>query len=145
MIIIIIIIIIIKNEKIRVTLCENAAEALYIVNNVCDRSKDSHLPLYPLKVDVLFSHNHTVNTAAALRWRDVSPEVRDKFIKLLRDGHSPATALQTHHFDLQLQHGVNYLQFAADRRHCPDKMWCYRLGQKWNLLAIVFTSAGLCN
>ena len=32
-IIIIIIIIIIKNEKIRVTLCENAAGALYIVNN----------------------------------------------------------------------------------------------------------------
>jgi len=32
--IIIVIIIIIKNEKIRVTLCENAAGALYIVNNV---------------------------------------------------------------------------------------------------------------
>jgi len=32
-IIIIIIIIVIKNEKIRVTLCENAAGALYIVNN----------------------------------------------------------------------------------------------------------------
>ena len=35
MIIIIIIIIIIKNEKIRVTLCENAAGALYIVNKMC--------------------------------------------------------------------------------------------------------------
>ena len=33
--IIIIIIIIIKNEKIRVTLCENAAGALYIVNKMC--------------------------------------------------------------------------------------------------------------
>jgi len=33
--IIIIIIIIIKNEKIRVTLCENAAEALCIVNKMC--------------------------------------------------------------------------------------------------------------
>ena len=33
--IVIIIIIIIKNEKIRVTLCENAAGALYIVNKVC--------------------------------------------------------------------------------------------------------------
>jgi len=32
---IIIIIIIIKNEKIRVTLCENAAGALYIVNRMC--------------------------------------------------------------------------------------------------------------
>jgi len=31
----IIIIIIIKNEKIRVTLCENAAGALYIVNKMC--------------------------------------------------------------------------------------------------------------
>ena len=28
-------IIIIKNEKIRVTLCENAAGALYIVNKMC--------------------------------------------------------------------------------------------------------------
>jgi len=34
-IIIIIIIISIKNEKIRVTLCENAAGALYIVNKMC--------------------------------------------------------------------------------------------------------------
>jgi len=33
--IIIIIIIIIKNEKIRVTLCENTAGALYIVNKMC--------------------------------------------------------------------------------------------------------------
>ena len=33
--VIIIIIIIIKNEKIRVTLCENAAGALYIVNKMC--------------------------------------------------------------------------------------------------------------
>ena len=33
--VIIIIIIIIKNEKIRVTLCENAAAALYIVNKMC--------------------------------------------------------------------------------------------------------------
>jgi len=32
---IIIIIIIIKNEKIRVTLCENAAGALYTVNKMC--------------------------------------------------------------------------------------------------------------
>ena len=31
----VIIIIIIKNEKIRVTLCENAAGALYIVNKMC--------------------------------------------------------------------------------------------------------------
>jgi len=35
--VIIIIIIIIKNKKIRVTLCENAAGALYIVNNVAQR------------------------------------------------------------------------------------------------------------
>jgi len=34
-IIIIIIIVIIKNEKIRVTLCENTAGALYIVNKMC--------------------------------------------------------------------------------------------------------------
>jgi len=34
-IIIIIIIIIIKNEKIRVTLCDNTAGALYIVNKMC--------------------------------------------------------------------------------------------------------------
>jgi len=37
---VIIIIIIIKNEKIRVTLCENAAGALYIVNNAADKQTD---------------------------------------------------------------------------------------------------------
>ena len=34
-VVVIIIIIIIKNEKIRVTLCENAAGALYIVSKMC--------------------------------------------------------------------------------------------------------------
>jgi len=40
--IIIIIIIIIKNEKIRVTLCENAAGALYIVNNGATKMSRAH-------------------------------------------------------------------------------------------------------
>jgi len=79
-----------------------------------------------MKLHLVWIHNHTVNSAAALRWRDVSCEVREKLQRLLQDGHSPASALQMHQFDLQLEHSVNYFQFAGDRHHCPDKQWCYR-------------------
>jgi len=48
-----IIIIIIKNEKIRVTLCENAAGALYIVNKsitYCLNNKEADYLLEPSKL-----------------------------------------------------------------------------------------------
>jgi len=58
--IIIIIIIIIKNEKIRVTLCKNAAGALYIVNNTRETpwnpSRISYLSIYLIRVQ-----NHISN------------------------------------------------------------------------------------
>ena len=61
---VIIIIIIIKNEKIRVTLCENAAGALYIVNNAADKQTDSKILPTPMN-DTSFQttialHSHSL-------------------------------------------------------------------------------------
>ena len=68
----VIIIIIIKNEKIRVTLCENAAGALYIVNKMC---VDIVFSIFPRGTKDTYSQPtdklHVVTTAAA-----AAPRVR---------------------------------------------------------------------
>ena len=72
------------------------------------------------------THNHGINTADALRHRDGSDGVRTKFLDLYKHGHTPASALQVHKMNLQLELDENHFQAAADRRQCPDSQWCYR-------------------
>jgi len=71
-------------------------------------------------------HNHTVNAAAALRYRDVAEPVRAKFADLFSAGYSPSAAYHLHQFDLQNEHDQQYYIVSGDRRYCPDKDWCYR-------------------
>jgi len=63
------IIIIIKNEKIRVTLCENAAGALYIVNKMCvdgRRNVQGWNKLMIMSVVQTDTQNHTQTDAYKL-------------------------------------------------------------------------------
>lgn len=71
-------------------------------------------------------HNHSPNCEAALKHRDVCPEVRMKFEKLFKDQkHSPGSALITHIHDLHQELGDNIFDILTDRSKCPDKSWCY--------------------
>ncbi|CAG0884231.1 unnamed protein product [Darwinula stevensoni] len=90
-------------------------------------SDDHHAANLTMVVSMHHTHNHGINTADALRHRDVSDGVRTKFLDLYKHGHTPASALQVHKMDLQLELDENYFQAAADRRQCPDSQWCYRL------------------
>jgi len=84
------------------------------------------MPEYPLKVEIRGGHNHTIHTAAALRYRDVDESIRQKFEDLYHAGYSPAAAYQLHQYDLLNEHGAHYHFVSGDRRFCPDKSWCYR-------------------
>ena len=81
-------------------------------------------------MNLKWRHNHPVTSADVLRRRDVSPAVADKFKELFAAGHSPSSALETHKRDLQLDDKDSYTVKAADRFHCPDLQWCYRLYYK---------------
>ena len=91
------------------------------------RSKDKHIPEYPLKIEIRGKHNHSVKTAAALKYRDIDASVRDKFEQLFSRGYSPAAAWSLQQHDLQTEYDAQYVFVAGDRRYCPDKAWCYRL------------------
>lgn len=93
---------------------------------VCFRAKDPHLPKYPTIIKVFNEHNHTLHTADILKFKDVSLETKNKFLKLFESGHSPYSALEFHRMDLQNNYGDEYYLKAADRSICPDLNWCYK-------------------
>jgi len=56
------------------------------------RCKDKHISENPLKVVIRGKHNHSVKTAATLKYCDINASVRDKFEQLFSKGYSLAAA-----------------------------------------------------
>eukprot|EP00057_Strongylocentrotus_purpuratus_P015305 XP_011669779.1 PREDICTED: uncharacterized protein LOC100891206 isoform X1 [Strongylocentrotus purpuratus] len=91
------------------------------------RSSDPHMPDHPMVVKFKRTHNHPLKAADALRHRDVSQEVKEKFLDLFSKGYTPSKALELHKYDLRLQHNDNYTFISADRSIIPDLQYTYRL------------------
>lgn len=85
---------------------------------------------YFLHVNLRNEHNHRLNTAEVMRWRDVSNDTIEKLQQLYKSGHSPSSALKTIKYNLQEEEGDNYTYAIADRSICPDLPFCYRLYHK---------------
>jgi len=79
------------------------------------------------KVDVFHQHNHASDSAAVVRHLDVTTDVHNKLLELLRRGHSPTTALLAHQTDLMIEHGDNYAMVSANKSVCPDVQYVFRL------------------
>jgi len=77
-------------------------------------------------VNLRNEHNHRLNTAEVMRWRDVSNDTIEKLHQLYRTGHSPSSALKSIKYNLQEEEGDNYIYAIADRSICPDIQFCYR-------------------
>ena len=73
-----------------------------------------------------YEHNHPLKAADVLRHRDVSKGVRKKLIKLFRAGHNASSALNMHQYDLQMEHGNDYVFLSEDRHHNPDLNFTWR-------------------
>jgi hypothetical protein len=86
-------------------------------------------PSLPCAVELNFSHNHALKSADVLRFRPVGEEVKAKLLDMFRKGHSPASALESHKVDIQLEN-EEYEHKLADRKYCPDYGSCYRLYRK---------------
>ena len=100
---------------------------MFVVCDFCYSTKYCHSVDFPTSLNIKWRHNHPLMSADVLRRRDVSPDVANKFKALFAAGHSPSSALETHKCDLQLEDDDKYSVKAADRFHCPDLQWCYRL------------------
>lgn len=68
-----------------------------------------------------YQHNHSTDSAAALKHKDVSDETRSTLIALIKEGHSPAAALEALKTKvLGASTGQSYARKAADRSIIPD-------------------------
>ena len=50
---------------------------------------------YPMLLKIIYEHNHSINSADALRYRPIVEGVKRKLMKLFAEGHSPSSAYQT--------------------------------------------------
>ncbi|XP_025108961.1 uncharacterized protein LOC112573124 [Pomacea canaliculata] len=94
------------------------------------RSSDSHRADYPALVHINHCHNHAIIAASAIKHRDVSETTKLRLEQLMLQGYAPSAALEMYKYDLQLEHGDDYVYISADRAVCPDRDYVYRLYYK---------------
>ena len=75
---------------------------------------------YPLLLKLHHTHNHSIKSADALRYRPVTKEVEEKFLALFDENHSPSSAYQAYKDELADTHGDEYVKVSADRSIMPD-------------------------
>jgi len=88
------------------------------------------LQQYPCEIFIDFTHNHPIKAADVLRHRRPSLEVREQFLKMFAEGHSPRSAIETYKFDLLMKYGDKYLFAAGDAHENPSNYWVYQLFNK---------------
>ena len=82
------------------------------------RGTNPHIPEFPARVHLKWTHNHTVCAVSALRYRDVGQATKDKLIEFFNDGLSPSCALDALH--KSLEDDPNYVTMVGDRQIVPD-------------------------
>ncbi|XP_054278152.1 uncharacterized protein LOC128996731 [Macrosteles quadrilineatus] len=95
------------------------------------RSKDEFRKEFPTCVTITHKHNHAINEAEALKFKDPREDIKDKFLDLFKSHHTPSRALYLHKQDLQEEYEDDYFKVAEDRSICPDLQWVYRLHRKF--------------
>ena len=85
---------------------------------------------HPCLVKIKNDHNHPLHCPAALKYRDLCPEVKKKLIDLFYRGHSPSSALKCHKTDLMIEKGEDYYKVAADGMFMPTNSVVNHLFEK---------------
>uniref|UniRef100_A0A6P7F860 Uncharacterized protein LOC114326779 n=1 Tax=Diabrotica virgifera virgifera TaxID=50390 RepID=A0A6P7F860_DIAVI len=108
-----------KNTNCPVTL--SIVVRRFIKNSKSKKEDPMIIKEFPTLITIKNKHNHELNTAAVLKYRDVSNEVKEKLIDLFRQGHNPSSALNSHKLDLMMEYEDNdYYRIAADGKFLPS-------------------------
>ena len=94
------------------------------IKNSKSKNADHLAKDWPAVCLVKNEHNHAIESAAALKHRDMSEETtttKKKLCSLFIKGHNPSSALHCLKTDLMLDHGDDYYKVAADGFHLPSK------------------------
>ena len=86
-----------------------------------EKQKDVHT--FPLIVKINYEHNHSINSADALR--PVSDEVKRELTVLFAEDHSSSSAYQTYKNQIVEQYGDNYLAVSAARSIMPEYFFVF--------------------
>ncbi|GES80853.1 hypothetical protein GLOIN_2v1883854 [Rhizophagus clarus] len=98
-----------------------------------------------LYVNLENTHNHIPYSAESLSFRPVCKIIRDKYIKLFKNGHSPTTAIYTYEDNLHLAAAdeKELISLLADRAINPDYNFVYNLFKKYREINLGLGSAVL--
>ena len=87
---------------------------------------------YPLELKLDYLHNHSINSADAMRYRQVSEECKAAFTALFKEDHTPSSALVQYKKDLRADNdGNDFLAIMSDRSIMPDHMWAFYFHRKY--------------
>ena len=85
-----------------------------------------------MEINLEFIHNHSINTADALRYRPISDECKKKFLELFAEDHTPSSALAQHKKDLRCEiSDDDFMSVMADRSIVPDYFWAFHFHKKY--------------
>ena len=71
-----------------------------------------------------YLHNHSINSADALRYRPVSDECKNRFFELFRSEHTPSSALAQYKKELE-DGNEDMVRTMADRSVVSDYFWVF--------------------
>ena len=93
---------------------------------------------HPLEINIKFNHNHVINSAESLSFRNVSDETYEKLVELFKDGHSPSSTLFTYEDELYLKatNDQELLELLSDRASNPDYDTVLHLFRKYRETAL---------
>ena len=86
---------------------------------------DENCSLFPLELTIAFIHNHSIESANAVKYHDVNNETKEKFLALFESAHSASSAYQEYKNNLMKKHGDRYVIVSADRAIMPDYKWVF--------------------
>ena len=84
---------------------------------------DQECSLFPFEIKIEFVHNHSIESANAVKYHEVRKETKNKFFELFGEGHSAASAYHDYKNHLMAKYGDNFVTVSADRAIMPDKKW----------------------
>ena len=104
-----------------------AGEALYGSNIMRNTDLRHDIRTYRLGLELTSTHNHSIKSADALRYRNVSSDVKDTFLRLFQQDFSPSAAFAKYKDNLRESCGTmgEFARLMADRSIVPDYFWVF--------------------
>ena len=88
--------------------------------------------------ELLFNHNHPIDSGHALSFRPISETDRKAYVHLFEDGNSASSARHEYVTSLQLEYDGNQAmqRVLADRSINPSTQDVQRLFRSWRLMTV---------